>query len=118
VELLAVLPLATVAVKRRRELEAQRKTATATPPMRLLEYIQQAWHIVEPATAYVHGFHIEAIAERLEACSRGEIQDLVITPAAHREVAVHQCVLADLVVDLRAGQSLGVQQLRAGPERA
>src|SRR5215831_2717283 len=38
-----------------------------------------AWHVVEPATPYVNGFHIEAIAEHLEACSRGEIQDLVIT---------------------------------------
>jgi hypothetical protein len=37
-KLLAVAPLAAIALKRRRELEAQRKTAT--PQLRLLEYIR------------------------------------------------------------------------------
>jgi predicted phage terminase large subunit-like protein len=78
-ELLAAAPLAAIALKRRRELEAQRRTADLVPSLRLLEYIREAWPVVEPASVYVHGFHIEAIAEHLEACSRGEIQDLVIT---------------------------------------
>jgi predicted phage terminase large subunit-like protein len=78
-QLLVAAPLAAVALKRRRELEAKRKTTAATPPMRLLEYIRQAWSVVEPSAAFVPGFHIEAIAEHLEAVARGDIQDLVIT---------------------------------------
>jgi predicted phage terminase large subunit-like protein len=35
--------------------------------------------VVEPSAPYVHGFHIQAIAEHLEALAQGEIQDLVIT---------------------------------------
>ena len=33
----------------------------------LVEFIRQAWHIVEPANPYVHGWHINAIAQHLDA---------------------------------------------------
>lgn len=50
----------------------------------LAAYIRQAWHVVEPATEYVHGWHIDAIAEHLEACTRGEIKNLIINiPPRH-----------------------------------
>jgi predicted phage terminase large subunit-like protein len=50
----------------------------------LVEYIRQAWHVVEPATPYVHGWHIDAIAEHLEAATRGEIRNLIINiPPRH-----------------------------------
>lgn len=50
----------------------------------LAEYIRQAWHVVEPATPYVHGWHIDAICEHLEAATRGEIRNLIINiPPRH-----------------------------------
>lgn len=52
------------------------------PP--LSEYIRQAWHVVEPATLYVHGWHIDAISEHLTAVSKGQIKNLVINmPPRH-----------------------------------
>ena len=32
-----------------------------------VEYIKQAWHVIEPGQEYLHNWHIEAIAEHLEA---------------------------------------------------
>ena len=46
--------------------------------MRLVDFIRGAWHVLEPGNPYQHGWHIEAIAEHLEAVSRGEIRDLII----------------------------------------
>jgi predicted phage terminase large subunit-like protein len=43
----------------------------------LSEYIQQAWHIVEPGV-YSHNWHIDALAAHLEAVTRGEIKRLII----------------------------------------
>lgn len=31
-------------------------------------FARQAWHTIEPATKYVHGYHIEAIVDHLTAC--------------------------------------------------
>lgn len=45
---------------------------------RLVEFVKMAWPIVEPGTPYVHGWHIEAICEHLEAVTRGEIKRLII----------------------------------------
>ena len=33
----------------------------------LAGFVREAWHIVEPTTEYVHGWHIDAIYEHLEA---------------------------------------------------
>ena len=44
----------------------------------LSEFVQQAWHIVEPGTTYQHNFHIDAICEHLEAVHRREIRRLCI----------------------------------------
>lgn len=50
----------------------------------LREYIRQAWHVVEPATPYVHGWHIDAMAEHLMAVGAGEIRNLLINvPPRH-----------------------------------
>ena len=47
-------------------------------------YIEQAWAVVEPAVPYVHGWHIDAICEHLEAVSRGRIRNLLINmPPRH-----------------------------------
>jgi len=44
----------------------------------LVSYIRAAWHVLEPAHVYIHGWHIEAIAEHLEAITAGQIRRLII----------------------------------------
>lgn len=49
----------------------------------LSSFVRQAWRHIDPAV-YVHGKHIDLIAEHLEACSRGEIKTLLIMiPPGH-----------------------------------
>ena len=50
----------------------------------LRDYLEQAWHIVEPSRAFVPNWHVDAICEHLEAVTNGEILQLVITvPPRH-----------------------------------
>ncbi len=50
----------------------------------LVDFIRQAWPILEPETPYRHNWHIDAICEHLEAVSRGEIRKLLINvPPGH-----------------------------------
>lgn len=44
----------------------------------LSEFVQAAWHVIEPGQPYVHGWHVEAICEHLEAITAGEIDRLLI----------------------------------------
>jgi len=44
----------------------------------LTEFVRAAWHVVEPGTPYVHGWHVDAIAEHLEAVTAGQITRLLI----------------------------------------
>ena len=47
-------------------------------------YVREAWHVVEPATPFVPGWHLDAMCEHLEAITRGEIRNLVINiPPRH-----------------------------------
>ena len=42
----------------------------------LSEFIQQAWHVIEPGQPYTHGWHIDFICEHLEAITNGdELED-------------------------------------------
>lgn len=51
---------------------------------RLSEFVRQAWHVVEPSTLYVHGWHIDAICEHLQAVTSGDIRNLIINiPPRH-----------------------------------
>lgn len=36
------------------------------------------WHVLEPRTPFIDNWHIDAICEHLEACSRGHIQNLIV----------------------------------------
>lgn len=45
----------------------------------LRTFVRWAWPILEPATAFVDGYHIDAVAAHLAAITRGELFDLVIT---------------------------------------
>lgn len=48
------------------------------------EFVSQAWHVVEPATQFVPGWHIDAISEHLEAITSGEIRNLIVNiPPRH-----------------------------------
>ncbi len=47
-------------------------------------FVKLAWYQVEPARPYISGWHIEAIAEHLEAITAGELNRLVINiPPGH-----------------------------------
>jgi hypothetical protein len=41
-------------------------------------YIREAWHVVEPSTVYLENWHIDLIAEHLEAVTAGQIKRLLI----------------------------------------
>lgn len=44
----------------------------------LSAYIRSAWHVIEPGQPYRHNWHIDAVAEHLEAVTAGEITRLLI----------------------------------------
>lgn len=44
----------------------------------LAEFVRQAWHVIEPATPYIHGWHIDAICAHLEAVTDGRLNRLLI----------------------------------------
>jgi predicted phage terminase large subunit-like protein len=50
----------------------------------LPSFVRQAWHVVEAATPYIHGWHVDAICEHLQAVTDGQIRNLVINmPPRH-----------------------------------
>lgn len=50
----------------------------------LYEFVKSAWHIVEPNTPFMDGWHIRVICEHLEAVSDGRIRKLIINiPPRH-----------------------------------
>jgi len=61
-------------------VKVERELATRS----LREFVRQAWHVVEPSTPFVSGWHIDAICAHLEAITRGEIRNLLINvPPRH-----------------------------------
>lgn len=48
-------------------------------PCKFREYIPLAWTIAQPAVPYKHNWHIDCIAEHLQAVSDGELLQLLIT---------------------------------------
>lgn len=60
--------------------KVERELATRS----LREFVRQAWHVLEPLTPFVQGWHIDAIIEHLEAVTRGQIRNLLINvPPRH-----------------------------------
>lgn len=50
----------------------------------LKDFIEQAWKVVEPSNLYIPGWHIDAIADHLEAVSKKQISKLIINiPPRH-----------------------------------
>ena len=44
----------------------------------LIDFVRLAWHVVEPAQKFVHGWHLDAIADHLTAITDGELIRLLI----------------------------------------
>ena len=44
----------------------------------LAGFIREGWHVLEPSQPYVHGWHIDALCEHLEAVTAGDITRLLI----------------------------------------
>lgn len=44
----------------------------------LSEFVRQAWHVLEPGQPYIHGWHVDAICEHLEAITDGDLNRLLI----------------------------------------
>lgn len=44
----------------------------------LADFIRRSWHVLEPGTPYVHGWHVDALCEHLEAVTKGQITRLLI----------------------------------------
>lgn len=44
----------------------------------LSTFVKQAWHLLEPGQKYIHGWHVDAICEHLEAITGGDITRLLI----------------------------------------
>ena len=60
------------------------KAPTERCEQSLYEFVQQAWHIVEPDRPFIRGWHIAAICMHLEAVYEQRIRDLLINlPPGH-----------------------------------
>lgn len=44
----------------------------------LAGFVRCAWHVIEPGAPYIHGWHIDAMCEHLEAVTYGQITRLLI----------------------------------------
>ncbi|GLC25076.1 hypothetical protein [Roseisolibacter agri] len=51
------------------DLAAARRPLGA-PPMSLVDFVRQAWDVLEPDTPYIHNWHVEAVCAHLEAATR------------------------------------------------
>lgn len=64
--------------RRERERIAKDAEAIRARCVRLSGFVKEAWHVLQPETPYVHGWHIDAICDHLEAISDGRINRLLI----------------------------------------
>ncbi|MGN6537714.1 MAG: phage terminase large subunit [Mesorhizobium sp.] len=68
----------------RREAEAERQRITLNAErirarcQTLAGFVREAWHVVEPNSTYIHGWHLDAICAHLEAVTDGRINRLLI----------------------------------------
>jgi predicted phage terminase large subunit-like protein len=59
-------------------LKLQEKQAAKAYEGHLIDFVKYCWSIVDPAIPFIEGWAISAIAEHLEAVTRGEIRRLLI----------------------------------------
>ena len=43
-----------------------------------MEFVREAWHVIEPSTVYEHNWHIELISEHLQEVYEGNIKRLIV----------------------------------------
>lgn len=73
----------------------------------LFEFMQEAWHIIEPAKKFLPGWHIEAICEHLEAALDGKMETLLITmPPGHMKTLLCSVVFPAWIWTRRPGMRL------------
>ena len=51
-------------------------------------YIRHAWHVIEPSTVYLENWHIDLIAEHLEAVTAGQIKRLLFSMLQNRRISI------------------------------
>ncbi len=56
-------------------------------------FIREAWPIIEPQTPFVHGWHLDVLAEHLEAVSAGEITRLIVNVPPRTMKSIACCVM-------------------------
>jgi len=44
----------------------------------LATFVKKAWHVLEPSQPYIHGWHIDAMCEHLEAVTDGDLTRLLV----------------------------------------
>jgi predicted phage terminase large subunit-like protein len=50
----------------------------------LRDFVRDAWHVVEPRTRFMPGWHLDAVCEHLQAISAGQLRNLLINiPPRH-----------------------------------
>jgi predicted phage terminase large subunit-like protein len=55
-------------------------------------FVKQGWHVLEPATPYLHGVHVDAICDHLQAVFEGRIKDLIINVPPGHAKSLLSCV--------------------------
>ena len=55
------------------EVEHRRRAAGK---MTFVEFVREAWHVLEPGTTYVHGWVIDCICQHLQAVTYGQFLDM------------------------------------------
>jgi predicted phage terminase large subunit-like protein len=52
----------------------------------------EGWHVLEPATTFIDGWHLDAICDHLTACTNGEIRNLIINIPPRCQKSLLACV--------------------------
>jgi predicted phage terminase large subunit-like protein len=64
--------------RQQRATDRVREEQAKKGSLSLGSFIREAWSILEPGQPYVHGWHVDAIAEHLQAVTDGSIRQLLI----------------------------------------
>lgn len=66
------------------------RDALVSPTSNLSDYIAAAWQVVEPATPFIPGWHLDVVCDHLQAVTAGEIKKLLINipPRCMKSLAV------------------------------
>lgn len=72
------------------QIPSEQEALDALLRLKLSAFIQKTFYTVSPADEYLHNWHIDLIAEYLEACTRREIKRLIINmpPRYMKSIAV------------------------------